>query len=203
MGEGKAMSTAEKEQEQLFDLLLEHSFEKRDVTLASGEKSNFYIDCKQTALKGEGATLLGRRFYDALCRLERDRDAPFDCCAGVALGGVPLCTALTQTAHLQGRALPALVVRKEQKSHGTSAWVEGARGVAENASVVMVEDVVTTGGSTIDACKRLREAGFTVDTVLAIIERGAHARKNLAEAGLNLHALMDATPFEERARGTP
>jgi len=187
-------SVLEEDRQRLLFLLKKYSYQEREVTLASGQKSHFYIDCKQTAFLGEGASLIGRLFYSQLLATERS-SVHFEACGGIALGAVPLAVSLSMTAHLMGRELPSLVVRKEAKGHGTQAFVEGATLVKEKSHVLLVEDVVTTGGSTVLAANRLRDFGFKVDTVFALVDRNAGGEKNLKENKLSLFSLFDVTDF--------
>src|SRR5690606_9968719 len=103
----------------LLELLTKLSYEDREVTLASGQKSRFYIDCKQVALTGEGHFLVGRLFLSLLDDIEAASGARHDACGGMSIGADPLSSALSLTAFLGGRELPAIYVRKEPKGHGT------------------------------------------------------------------------------------
>lgn len=190
----RIIGSHESDRRRLLSLLKTHSYQERDVTLASGQKSRFYIDCKQTACLGEGASIIGRLFYSHLVYLEKN-GIHYDACGGMALGAVPLSIAVSMTAFLLGRELPSLAVRKEAKNHGTGVFVEGASCVPQNAHVLLLEDVVTTGGSTILAAQRLRDAGYRVDMVLALVNRGADGEKNFEDNSLSLCSLFDLTDF--------
>lgn len=181
-------------------MLLEHSYEERDVTLSSGQKSGFYIDCKQTVLQGEGHALVGRTFL----RLLRDADAKGEmhtAVGGLTMGADPISSAVSLTAFLAGRDLPAIYVRKEAKGHGTGAYLEGTKAVRAGARVAVVEDVVTTGGASVKAIERLRDGGYVVDTVLAIVDREAGGREALRALGCELFALFSVRDFPIGQRG--
>lgn len=150
----------------LLELLRERSFAEREVTLSSGLKSNFYIDCKQVSLDAEGATLIGELFHQTI-----EQVAP----AAVAVGGLtlgadPLATATSVISFQRGKPRQAFIVRKEPKGHGTNQWIESAK-LAPGSAVVVVEDVVTTGAATIKAIERVREAGLQVVHALALVDR--------------------------------
>lgn len=113
----------------------------------------------------------------------------------MSIGADPLCSALSLTAFLAGRELPAVFVRKEPKGHGTGAYLEGTAALPEGGSLVLCEDVITTGGSTLKAAERVREGGFEVSHVLALVDRQAGGRDNLQKAGLTLHALFTPDDF--------
>lgn len=185
--------------------LIELSYEEREVTLSSGQKSGFYIDCKQTILTGQGHVYVGLAFHELLQRAEvlhphatHPRHAA---CGGLTLGADPLSSALALTATLHGRDLDAIYVRKEPKTHGTQQYLEGTKGVAPGSRVAVVEDVVTTGGASIKAIERLRAGGFIVDTVLAIVDREAGGREALAALGCELFALYSLRDFPIGKRG--
>ncbi|MFZ9889226.1 MAG: orotate phosphoribosyltransferase [Myxococcota bacterium] len=179
----------------LLALLTEHAYADREVTLASGQKSRFYIDCKQVALRGEGHFLLGRLFLEAVQQIEASDGFRHDACGGMSIGADPLASALSLTAFLGGRELPAIYVRKEAKGHGTGAFLEGARAVATGGRVVLVEDVVTTGGSSLKAAARLRDHGYVVTHVLAIVDRLAGGAEAFRAEGLELLSLFTRADF--------
>lgn len=152
--------------EKLITLLRARSYEQRDVVLASGARSNFFIDCKQTALTGEGHLLIGELMYQAVVSL-----GGCDAVAGVELGGCPLASAVSLTSALKGRPLDALYVRKEVKDHGTRKLIEGDKSLRASARVVLLEDVITTGGSTLAAVEKLEDAGARVVGIVVLVDR--------------------------------
>lgn len=189
------MSWVKGHKDRLLELLTTLAYEDREVTLASGQKSRFYIDCKQVALTGEGHFLLGRLFLSVLDEIEAKDGVVHDACGGMSIGADPLSSGLSLTAFLGGRELPAVYVRKESKGHGTGAYLEGLKSVPANARVVLVEDVVTTGGSSLLAAERLRAHGFSVAHVIAIVDRQAGGREAFKKEGLELHALFTRGDF--------
>jgi orotate phosphoribosyltransferase len=152
--------------ERLVELLRERSFERKRVILASGRESDFFIDCKQAVLTAEGHALVGELMFEALEALPR-----CEAVAGVELGGCPLASAVSLVSFLRGRPLPALYVRKEVKDHGSRKLVEGDRALRSGLPVVILEDVITTGGSTLKAVDKLHTAGAEVVGVVALVDR--------------------------------
>ena len=150
----------------LLDLLRERSFQQREVTLSSGLKSNFYIDCKQVSFDAEGAALIGELFHMMIEELAPTAVAV----GGLTLGADPLATATSVLGFQAGRARATFIVRKEPKGHGTNQWVESTK-LAAGAPVVILEDVVTTGASTLRAIERSRLAGFTVLHAIGLVDR--------------------------------
>jgi orotate phosphoribosyltransferase len=197
------MATFAADRRALLEKLLALSYEEREVTLSSGQKSGFYIDCKQTVLTGQGHVLVGRCFHELLEQAEaaqRDRPAHV-ACGGLTMGADPLASALALTSTQAGRELHAIYVRKEPKGHGTQAYLEGTKAVPSGGRVVVVEDVVTTGGASVKAIERLRAGGFVVDSVLAIVDREAGGREALAALGCELFALYSLRDFPIGQRG--
>ncbi|MDI1482003.1 orotate phosphoribosyltransferase [Polyangium sp. y55x31] len=178
------------ERERLVELLRERSFERKRVVLASGRESDFFIDCKQTALTAEGHFLLGALMFDALDGLPR-----CDAVAGVELGGCPLASAVSLTSFVRGRPLPALYVRKEAKDHGSKRLIEGDRALVPGMSVVMLEDVITTGGSTLKAVDKITAAGARVVGVVAIVDRLEGGAEAIREAGLPVVSICTRRDF--------
>jgi orotate phosphoribosyltransferase len=150
----------------LLELLRSRAFAEREVTLSSGAKSNFYIDCKQVSLDAEGASLIGELFHAVIDELAPSAVAV----GGLTLGADPLATATSLASFLAGRPRSAFIVRKEPKGHGTNQWVECTQ-LAAGAPVVVLEDVVTTGAATLKAIERTREAGFVPIHAVAIVDR--------------------------------
>ncbi|HQP34112.1 MAG TPA: orotate phosphoribosyltransferase [Polyangiaceae bacterium] len=174
----------------LLELLRTLSFERKRVILASGRESDFFIDCKQTALTAEGHALLGRLMYEAL-----DQLGQVDAVAGVELGGCPLASAVSLTSYVRGTPMPALYVRKAQKDHGSRRMIEGDRSMRPGMRVAILEDVVTTGGSTLRCVEVLRSAGLQVAGVVAIVDRLEGGRDAIEAAGLKLISLVTRTDF--------
>lgn len=174
-----AASNAEKDRARLRELLVRHAYEKRRVVLASGRESDFYIDCRGVALSAEGHALIGR----LLLREARRLDPEVAAVGGLSLGADPLASAVSLTSWLEGAPLGAFLVRKEAKAHGKGRTVEGLQLLPPGARAVVLEDVITSGGSALLAIERAREAGLTVDAVLALVDRGEGGRERLESEG--------------------
>ncbi len=174
----------------LVALLRERSFERKKVVLASGKESDFFIDCKQTILTAEGHALVGELMFDALGELP-----PCQAVAGVELGGCPLASAVSLISFQRGRPLPAFYVRKEQKDHGSKRLVEGDRAIVLGMPVVVLEDVITTGGSTLKAVDKLAQAGVKVVGVVALVDRLEGGREAIEQAGLPLVSISTRRDF--------
>jgi orotate phosphoribosyltransferase len=174
----------------LVALLTERSFERRKVTLASGKESDFFIDCKQTILTAEGHALVGELMFQALGKLPECRAV-----AGVELGGCPLASAVSLVSFQKGRPLPALYVRKEQKDHGTKRLVEGDKSITPGLPTVVLEDVITTGGSTLKAVEKLGQAGVKVVGVVALVDRLEGGAEAIQAAGLPLVSIATRRDF--------
>ena len=171
--------------QELKALLLEKSYEKRLIQLSSGKESTFYFDGKQTSLHPRGARLLGACFYDRLAQ-----GSEVGAIGGPALGACPLVTAISLESEQRASAIPAFIVRKEPKGHGTGAWIEGIKNLSPGMAVALVEDVVTTGGSLLKAVAVVEAAGFRVTRVLTIVDRNEGGREAFAKQGLTLEALF-------------
>jgi len=165
----------EERRERLLQLLKRLSYEQREVTLASGQKSNFYIDCKQAVLTAEGHFLVGALFHRILSEQAREIEA----IGGVTMGADPLASAVSTVSFIAGRPLAAFYVRKEPKGHGTGQWLEGTRSLRPGMPVAILEDVVTTGGSALKAVARVREHGLKVALILGLVDREEGGRETL------------------------
>jgi orotate phosphoribosyltransferase len=175
----------------LLELLRELSFQRRRVVLTSGKESDFFIDCKQAVLTAEGHALTGALAWAALDRL-RMRAAAV---AGVELGGCPLASAVAMTSFAAGSPIDAIYVRKEAKAHGSKRLIEGGTRLPAGSPVALLEDVVTTGGSTMAAAARLREAGFSIAGVIALVDRLEGGREAIESEGVAFHALYTRADF--------
>jgi len=170
---------------ELLKIIKNKSYREGDFTLASGRKSKFYLDLKETTLNQAGIALAGALMADLI---QRQNLNPF-AVGGLTMGADPLATAVCLAASMQGYELQSFIVRKQPKEHGTLAWIEGAKTFPSGAKLVVLEDVVTTGGSSIKAVERLREAGFKVSEVITVVDRQEGGEEQLAAAGLKLFSL--------------
>jgi orotate phosphoribosyltransferase len=174
----------------LLELLRVRSFERRRVVLASGKESDFFIDCKQAVLTAEGHALAGEVLLDALAAVP-------GCVAvaGVELGGCPLASAVALTSFQRGRPLDAVYVRKDAKDHGSRRLLEGNTRLAAGSRVALLEDVVTTGGSTLRAASQLRDAGYEIGGVVALVDRLEGGRDAIEQKGLTLVSVYTRSDF--------
>ncbi len=182
---------AEHHRLRLLELLRALSYQRREVILSSGRPSDFYIDCKQAILTAEGHFLCGWLVGHLVDRLAPDAIAV----GGLTLGADPIASATATLSFLSGRRpLHAFYLRKEPKAHGTRQWLEGDRAVPPGSPVVIVEDVVTTGASTLLAVSRAQEHGLVVRHVIALCDREEGGREAV-EAVVPMTALTRRTEF--------
>ncbi len=169
---------------QLAKLLMELSYIEGEVTLTSGKKSDYYFDCKQTALHPEGGYLIAKLFLDML------KGSNVNGVGGMTLGADPLVSSVAVVSHLEHCPLPAFIIRKKSKGHGTNQYLEGMKNFPKGSTVALLEDVVTTGGTLVTAAQRVRDAGLTIAAVLTVLDREEGGREKLAEAGLELKSIF-------------
>ena len=170
-------------QDELLDLLCKNAYRKGEFLLSSGRTSEHYINCKPVTLSGKGLVLVSDMILD---KLEPDTAAV----GGLTLGADPVVSGVAMGASLLDWELAGLIVRKKPKGHGTGAWIEGPV-LPEGSKVVVLEDVITTGGSAIKAATRLRDAGYEVERVVSIIDRQVdnEATEFMDSTGLKLTSL--------------
>ncbi|PIE64356.1 MAG: orotate phosphoribosyltransferase [Desulfobacterales bacterium] len=170
----------------LKEILLEKSYRQGSFTLTSGKTSDFYIDGKQTTLDAEGAYLCGK----LLLQMIRDQDEKIDAIGGMTLGADPLVSAVSVVSFLETCPIPAFIVRKEAKGHGTDNAIEGLKNIKPGGCVALVEDVVTTGGTLLKVIERVEAAGFRVGLVVTIVERQEGGTEALAQKGYRLKSVF-------------
>ncbi len=174
------------EKQRLKEILLEKSYRQGTFTLTSGKTSDFYIDGKQTTLSAEGAYLCGRLLF----QLISEEISPIQAVGGMTLGADPLVTAVSIVSYLEKAPIPAFIVRKEAKGHGTGNYIEGLSNMPAGCTVALVEDVVTTGGTLLKVIERVEAQGFKVGLVATIVERQEGGTEELARAGYRLKAIF-------------
>jgi len=168
----------------LIDLIERQALQRGSFTLASGRTASFYLDAKQVVLDAHGAMLVGRAI---LLRLQALGELP-EAIGGMSIGADPITAAAVTMAGVAGLPLKGFMVRKEPKGHGLQRYVEGP--VAAGQRVVIVEDVTTTGGSSLLAIDRATEFGLRVERVVTVIDRLAGAAEAFAARGIPLEPLV-------------
>ncbi len=176
----------------LLDLFCTLAYQEGDFVLSSGQKSSYYINGKQVTLHPQGATAIARLL---LSQLPSNTQAV----AGLTLGADPIVSAVSVVSVYENRPIPALIIRKEAKGHGTMAYIEGLT-LPAGAPVVVLEDVVTTGQSALKAVERLTGAGYSVREVMAIVDRQQGGEALYKSAGLNFQSIFTITDLQERFR---
>jgi orotate phosphoribosyltransferase len=183
--------TAQTDRARLLELLRQLSFERRKVTLASGKESDFYIDCKRTALTAEGHVLVGRCLLAEVLAITPLVRAV----GGLTLGADPIASAIALTSFQAGHPVDAFIVRKEPKGHGTGQWIEGRKTIPDGSRVIVLEDVVTTGGSALKAIERCRAERLEVVACLALVDRLEGGREAIEASGVPLRPLFTRKDF--------
>jgi orotate phosphoribosyltransferase len=178
--------------EQLLDLLVRLAYKEGDFLLSSGGRSSYYINGKQVTLTAEGALAVGRLLLDLL-------PAETQAVAGLTLGADPVVTAVSVVSAYENRPIPALIVRKEAKGHGTQAYIEGPS-LATGAKVVVLEDVVTTGKSAMLAVERLRAAGYVVEQIITIVDREQGGAEFYQSQNLKFETLFSIRDLQQYYR---
>lgn len=177
--------------DRLLALLRQRGFRRGRFILSSGNESDFFIDCKPAVLLAEGHVLVG----EALLSKIRELPVAVSAVAGVELGGCPLASAVAMASAKQAHSMDAVYIRKATKDHGTRKLLEGADWLAPGCPIVVVEDTVTTGGSTLRAVDAVKGAGFEVAAVVAVVDRLEGGATAIAGAGIPFFALFDRTDF--------
>jgi orotate phosphoribosyltransferase len=172
----------------LFAIVKAKSFVRGDIVLASGERSTYYFDMKPSMFDAEGAGLLCDLIFARLDGISCDY------VGGLEMGAVPLISPLNAKSFAAGRPIDGFFVRKQPKGHGTKKRIEGVTDL-KGKSVVIVEDVTTTGGSAMIAVRELQEAGATVTLVISILDRQQGASELYAAAGIPFQSLFQASDF--------
>lgn len=184
--------------DELRKLLTEKSFkysEEPIFSLASGRKSQFYIDCKMTTLFSKGQVLIGTIVYELMQNLN------IRGIGGLTLGADPIAQATAMIAGQKGIDLVSFVIRKEAKKHGLMKWIEGD--VQSGDRVVIIDDVITTGGSAIQAIEKAEESGLVIVKVMVLVDREEGGRENINKKGYEVESIFTKSElFEEYERLT-
>ncbi|MGE3974323.1 MAG: orotate phosphoribosyltransferase [Bdellovibrionales bacterium] len=165
---------------ELIQMIIQKSYEKRNVVLASGRISDFYIDMKNTLLDPKGIDLVSRLMLEKLAPLEGQLKGV----GGPTMGADPLVTSLTMQSLQWKKPLMGFYIRKEPKAHGTSQWIEGLKNFEKDSRVFILEDVVTSGGSSLKAVEKAQLAGLKVEGIMTCIDREEGGREKIESAGL-------------------
>ena len=176
--------------EKLLTLLAQKAYKFGDFSLASGKKSSHYVNCKPVSLSGSGLLSISSLFLEQI----NARDSGV---AGLTLGADPLVSGVVMLAAQSGINLSGLIVRKEAKGHGTEAWLEGPL-PPKGSIITVLEDVVTTGSSSLKAVQQLRAQGYVIKQVLAIVDREEGGVNAMSEANLELNSLFFLKDIVER-----
>jgi len=169
----------------LIELIIEKAFrysEEPVFKLVSGRMSNYYFDCKAVTLHPEGIYLIVNLLFDIV------KDLDVQGIGGLTLGADPIAYSVAYTSYLKGRPVEAFVVRKTAKPHGTMQWIEG--NITKGDKVVIVDDVITTGKSTIEAITKAREGGLDIVKVIALVDRQEGGKDNIEALGYHVETVV-------------
>lgn len=185
--------------DQLLDILFHKSFMYREdppFKLSSGGESFYYFDCKASTLDHRGVTLIGEAMMDLVAPLVAEKQVQG--IGGLTLGADPIAISTAIAAGRRGQTLWPLVVRKEPKKHGTAKWIEGDLSAVKR--VIALDDVITTGASTITAIERMREGGLEVVAAAVIIDRMEGGRASIEKLGVPVMALYTREDFDRKRK---
>ena len=179
----------------LKDLLYDtDAFLSGHFTLTSGLTSDYYFDSKLLTLHPEGSRLVGERFLDML------DDSSVEAVGGMALGAIPIISSIAFASELRGKPLPGFYVRAERKGHGASKLIEGRFPKDRNAPVAIIDDVVTGGGSILQAINAVEESGNPIAKVMCILDRNQGGREKISDRGYSLASMFTV---ERDSQGAP
>lgn len=182
------------QRERLRDLLIELSVQRGDFLLSSGARSSYYVDCRTTATSAEGQALIGKLGL----KLLRSSGLRPDAIGGLTMGADPVAYAIAHTSWLEGDPVDAFTVRKQPKEHGTGKRIEGSFSAGDR--VLVIEDVITSGGSALQACEAVTTEGGSVIGVLAVIDREVGGSEIIKSRGypvlslFRISELLDDSP---------
>ncbi len=192
------MTTENTDRNRLLALLIKKSFRysaEEAFQLTSGKKTAYYIDCKKVSLDPEGAYLIGKEIFERIAHLHAEG------VGGMTLGADPIATSVSLVSFLNKKSIPAFIVRKEAKAHGSRQQVEGS--LKTGAKVVVVEDVVTTGGSTLRTIEALQREGYGILKVIALVDRKEGGAERILKTGAPFESLFCIEDFmRQRAKTT-
>lgn len=191
------LTTTEAHQKML-SLICQKSYREGDFILSSGAKSKFYIDLKPTLLHPEGASCFGVLALDWL----KNQNLNWGGVGGLTLGADPMVMAVSLEAFRQGLILPAVMIRKEPKKHGTSRYIEGVENLPRGSPILVLEDVVTTGASALKAIEILKNEGFVPSAVLSVVDRAAGGAEAFRSLGLPFFSLFDLKEISDFYRSS-
>jgi orotate phosphoribosyltransferase len=177
----------------LIELIIEKAFkysEEPAFKLVSGRMSNYYFNSKAVTSHPEGMYIIGNIIFDLI------KDLNIKGIGGLTLGADPIAYAVAYTSYLKGKPIEAFVARKMPKSHGTMQWIEG--NVTKGDRVIIVDDVITTGKSTIEAITRAKGAGLEIAKVIALIDRQEGGREAIEELGYTIDSIVTRDEVMER-----
>ena len=180
--------TIDKMKERLGEIIIARSFkysEDPPFTLASGKKSNYYFNCKPTTLDPEGMNLIGAIVFDML------KDTDITAAGGLTLGADPIANALSVISYQKGKPIKSFIVRKDIKDHGTKSTIEG--NVRQGEKVAIIDDVITTGASTITVIEQARKEGLNVELVITLIDREEGGKENILQHVDNIKTILTRT----------
>lgn len=176
----------------LLDLICDVAYKEGDFTLSSGKKSDYYINGKQVTLHAEGGVMVARLLLNML-------PEGIAGVGGLTLGADPMVSAISVVGVYENKPVTPLIIRKEAKGHGTRAYIEGPT-LPEGSAIAIIEDVVTTGASALKAVERLRDAGYQVDNVFALVDRQQGGRELYDKEGLNFEPIFTIEEVKENWR---
>ena len=195
--DNSASNTGSELWREILDLIYKKAYQRRLVRLASGRESNFYVDCRQVTLTGEGLYKLAAYVLELI----RRENMAVKAVGGPIMGAVPLAAAVSLLSYRNSFADPSAAVldtffvRPEPKGHGTGKQVEGQI-ASEGSPLLLIDDVLTTGGSILKAVAPLRESGCLIEKVLVIVDRQEGGRENLEKEGLSVGSILTREDLE-------